>query len=304
MTDTYQLTDANPQRELVWRIILGVFSVLMICVTAYTMNLVITKKASKAYLPALWGASAGAVIAVSFGYLGLQGLLLTLFTCSRNFLIGSLFAQGYDWYRKIAKQKELEKQNVQSELSLLKNQINPHFLFNTLNNIDSLIKSNPPKASKTLVQLSDMMRYMIYDTNTDTIPLKQELNYIENYLKLQNLQYPNDKLVDYTVTGDIDNIRIAPMLFIPFIENAFKHCTDKEKENAIRLSFEIINRTIIFTSVNISDKEQVISKDKSSGVGLEIVKRRLELRYPQMHTLVIKEENNLFCISLKIKADD
>jgi len=204
----------------------------------------------------------------------------------------------------VKRQQELEKKSLQSELALLKNQINPHFLFNTLNNIDSLIKSNPDRASATLVELSDMMRYMIYDTNVERVPLKQELVYIENYLDLQKMQFSNPNLVSYEVRGNTEKIAIPPMLFIPFIENAFKHCTNKEKDNAISFIFDINKGRIVFEANNIADKNFMISKDKSSGVGLDIVKRRLEILYPERHTLQIKEDNNLFCVLLEIKLHD
>jgi len=230
--------------------------------------------------------------------------IYSVFTMLKYAISGLLLYAIFDWYKKIYQQKELERQNIQSELAVLKNQINPHFLFNTLNNIDSLIKSNPSRASQTLVELSDIMRYMIYDTNVETVPLAQELNYVDNYLKLQSLQYANADLVDYNINGDPKDINIAPMLFIPFIENAFKHCTDKETANAICLSFEIKDDTVIFTSINIADKGHTINKDKSSGVGLDIVKRRLELLYPDKYQLKIMDENNIFYVTLTIRIND
>jgi hypothetical protein len=217
---------------------------------------------------------------------------------------GILFYLGIDWYNTKQRQKELEKQNLQSELALLKNQINPHFLFNTLNNIDSLIKTNPNHASQSLIELSDMMRYMLYETKPERVPLQNELAYIENYMKLQKLQYANTQLVEYSVSGNPCEIKVAPMLFIPFIENAFKHCTDKEKIHAIRFSFEISPKQIIFQSSNISDDKHLIFKDSSNGVGLETVKRRLEILYPKRYSLQIDKKNDLFCVSLMIYLDD
>jgi len=211
---------------------------------------------------------------------------------------------GYDWFNKQKRTQELEKKNLQSELSMLKNQINPHFLFNTLNNIDSLIKKNPDCASKSIVELSDMMRYMIYETNVEKIPLKKEQEYIDNYMALQKLQYFNDDLVEYTITGNPENIEVAPMLFIPFIENAFKHCTNKETKHAIRFSFSLDAEKICFEATNIADKTQSISKDKTSGIGLDTVKRRLEILYPKRYSLEIQEKNDLFCVSLMIKIND
>ena len=210
----------------------------------------------------------------------------------------------FDWFNKQKQTKELEKQNLHSELALLKNQINPHFLFNTLNNIDSLIKKNPDYASKSIIELSGIMRYMIYETNVDRVPLQKELDYIDNYLCLQKLQYFNDELVEYTVIGDPKDKEIAPMLFIPFVENAFKHCTDKEKKHAIQFSFLLESNKITFDAINIADKTQDLSKDKSGGIGLETVKRRLEFLYPNRYSLQISEKNDLFCISLMIATDD
>jgi LytS/YehU family sensor histidine kinase len=206
-----------------------------------------------------------------------------------------------DWFKKQKLAQELEKKNLQSELSMLKNQINPHFLFNTLNNIDSLIKKNPDYASQSIVELSDMMRYMIYETNVKKVPLAKELKYIDDYLALQKLQYFNDDLVEYTVVGNPDNIEIAPMLFIPFIENAFKHCTDKETKHAIRFSFAIDADKIRFDAVKKKKKNHAISKDETSGIGLETVKRRLEILYPNRYSLGIDEKNDLFCVSLEIQ---
>lgn len=239
--------------------------------------------------------------------LGNQSFLLAfgrLISALPSSFIGIILYVSYDWFRKHEHQKELEKQNLQSELQLLKNQINPHFLFNTLNNIDSLIRSNPEKASNALVQISGIMRYMIYETNTPWVPLKKELEYIENYLHLQHLQYANLQLVDYSVKGNPDSIQVAPMLFIPFIENAFKHCTDKTKTSAIRICFEITDKQISFFISNIADQTQSIHKDETRGIGLNIVKRRLDIIYPEQYTLCIKEINNLFCVTLSLKTHD
>lgn len=219
----------------------------------------------------------------------------------RSSVTGILLYILYDWFQKKQKQKELKRQNLQSELKLLKNQLNPHFLFNTLNNIDSLICSSPEKASKSLVQMSDMMRYMIYETNTPEVNLTQELEYIENYLDLQRLQYDNPNLVSYTLEGTPANIRVAPMLFIAFIENAFKHCTDKKASDAIRVFFQIQESGIHFEIFNLFDPAKQINKDASSGIGLHIIKRRLDMLYPHRYDLQINQKNGYFDVSLTIK---
>ncbi len=216
---------------------------------------------------------------------------------------GMISYLGFDWFNKQKRTKELEKQNLQSELTLLRHQVNPHFLFNTLNNIDSLVKSNPDKASATIIELSAMMRYMIYETNTNKVPLQKELDYIRNFLELQKLQYANPELVEYSLTGSPDNKQVAPMIFIAFIENAFKHCTNKDIKHAIRIMIRIESDHIDFEAVNY-DGGEVISKDSASGIGLDAVRRRLNLLYPDSHQLFIQRKNDLFCVSLTIQLND
>jgi two-component system LytT family sensor kinase len=202
------------------------------------------------------------------------------------------------------KNERLARQNLQSELALLKNQINPHFLFNTLNNIDSLIKSNTHQASESLVRLSDILRYMIYDTDVARVPLSAEISHIESYAELQKLQFANKELVTLYVHGNPGNIPVAPMLFIPFVENAFKHCTDKSIAGAIQFTFTIHDQHVKFESVNVSGRTQRINKDGAGGVGLNIVRRRLELIYPGRHTLSIKDENNTFSVTLTVNTHE
>ncbi|MDR0835823.1 MAG: histidine kinase [Tannerella sp.] len=221
-------------------------------------------------------------------------------TVLQSEIFGGLFYFAIDWYNKKQRQKELEKQNLQSELKLLKNQINPHFLFNTLNNIDSLIKSDTDKASAALLAMSDMMRYMIYDTNTEKVPLVQELAYIENYLNLQAMQFANTELVKYSVEGNSGDIAVAPMLFIPFIENAFKHCSGKTVRHAICIMFAMDGATIRFRAENIVNPETPITKDATGGIGLDTVKRRLEILYPDKYALQINEKNDCFSVFLTI----
>jgi len=236
-------------------------------------------------------------------FAGLHNILFNFMSLVYAFeplFLGTSFCLGIDWYKKKEQKKELEKQNLQSELKLLKNQVNPHFLFNTLNNIDSLIRSNPDKASSMLVGMSGMMRYMIYDTNSNISPFSQELQQIRNYIDLQKMQYANPDLVAYSEEGNPEGIEVAPMLFIPFIENAFKHCTDKTVKYAIQFSFKIEEKIIYFESKNISNFTQHIEKDSTRGIGLETVKRRLELLYPNKHQLQIDEKNNIFAVSLTL----
>lgn len=238
------------------------------------------------------------IFTVNLGYYSFLSLayVFTLFFA----ISGFFFFLLENWFET----QKLVRENLQSELALLKNQINPHFLFNTLNNIDSLIKSNTEKASYTLLKLSEILRYMIYDTNTEKVQLADEIRYIESYMELQKLQFANSELVSLTVQGNPGNIPVAPMLFIPFVENAFKHCTDKGTPNAIKFKFTVSDRQIQFESDNLSDNKRIINKDEASGVGLNNVRRRLELIYPGRHTLAIKEDNNIFSVTLTVNTHD
>jgi len=215
-------------------------------------------------------------------------------------ILGSLFRIFENWI----KTEKLAKQNLQSEMALLKSQVNPHFLFNTLNNIDSLIKTNTDKASEMLVKLSEIMRYMIYETNIERVYLSNEISHLKSYIDLQKIQFANAELASLSIKGSPNNILIAPMLFIPFVENAFKHCTNKNAQNAIRISFSIEKNIINFNCENIFDTTQHIFKDGASGVGLNIVERRLNLIYSGKHSLIINEKNNTFQVILSIDTNE
>jgi sensor histidine kinase YesM len=269
---------------------------------------IMKKGGYKKYLaPALFVAVLPYVIAKLSSYVIFAVNLSYIYFLSLTYIITLFYAvSGFFFYllEHWLQNEKLARQNLQSELALLKNQINPHFLFNTLNNIDSLIKSNPEKASETLLKLSDILRYMIYDTNVPQVNLSDEISHIESYTDLQKIQFANRELATLSISGNPGNIQIAPMLFIPFVENAFKHCTDKSKPRAICFAFTISDRSVKFESVNLSDKARRINKDGASGVGLAIVKRRLELLYPGRHTLVIREENNTYNVTLSVNTHE
>jgi two-component system, LytTR family, sensor kinase len=230
-----------------------------------------------------------------------------LYSLSLTYVITAFFAVSGFFFCLLehwSETQKLARENLQSELALLKNQINPHFLFNTLNNIDSLIKSNPEKASETLVKLSDILRYMIYDTNVARVQMSDEIRHIESFIDLQKIQFSNSELVSISVQGNPENIPIAPMLFIPFVENAFKHCTDKSNPSAIKFSFTIHDKSVNFESANVSNRDQRMNKDETSGIGLNIVRRRLEIIYPGRHELKINEENNIFRVILSVDTHE
>ncbi|MEM8893508.1 MAG: sensor histidine kinase [Bacteroidota bacterium] len=205
-----------------------------------------------------------------------------------------------DWFRNYKRQMELESQNLQSELALLRNQINPHFLFNTLNNIDSMVYKVAPQASDAIVKLSELMRYMLYDANTDEVRLSQEIHHLRSFMDLQKMRLKNH---DVHLSLDIgsDQIMIAPMLFIPFVENAFKHGQWSQDAFRVKVELSQMDDTLRFKAVNDFDPSKVDHKDKAGGIGLTNVKRRLELLYADRHDLEISQENGQFTVELSLK---
>lgn len=204
------------------------------------------------------------------------------------------------WFQNQQMKSELENKNKTSELALLRTQLNPHFLFNTLNNIDSLILTNPEKASDAIIKLSDIMRFMLYDTNTDMVSLEKELNYLKSYIALQQMRFKDSKFVKFVNEGNCNGKTIAPMLFIPFVENAFKHGSKNVKSPGIEIYLTCKEDSISFDVINHFDGTQEMNKDKTQGIGLANTRRRLELLYPGQHELRITRENGFYTSSLKI----
>jgi two-component system, LytTR family, sensor kinase len=201
------------------------------------------------------------------------------------------------FYADIKIKEELSKKNFEVELALVKSQISPHFLFNTLNNIDILIEKDAIKASRYLNQLSEMMRFMLYETKTEKIPLIKELDYIEKYIALQKIRTANDEYMMYHVEGDPSSWNIEPMLFIPIIENAFKHAENKKIKAAIRIEFSISAEKLIFTCVNRFNKQQS-SKLEHSGLGNDLIKRRLDLLLRDRYIYEVKTDADNYNVQL------
>jgi len=218
-------------------------------------------------------------------------------------LLGGLFQFLLAWYKNNQLRIELERQNQESKLALLRSQINPHFLFNTLHNIDTLIKDDPKKASVSLIKLSDIMRYMLREGLSGTVPIEKELEHIENYISLERLRLKNEDFINFTIEGNFKELKIAPMLFIPFVENAFKHSVDSDIDNGINVCFTFLNNTITFICENKFDMSE-IDKDKSHGIGLGTVMKRLEILFPNKHNLNIIKENSFFKVRLEINCDE
>ncbi len=217
--------------------------------------------------------------------------------------IMALMIRGFvKWLHDLKANEALNEQRYQAEIELLKSKINPHFLFNTINNIDMLISSDPGRASQYLNALSDIMRFMLYETKDERIPLAKELDYIRKYIDLQRIRSSNEAYVTCRISGDGKPLQIAPMLFIPFIENAFKHAESKKSEQAIVISLAIEQKTITF---ECSNRYSVlpVSDLYAGGLGNDLMKKRLELLYPDKHTLQIADKNDFYTVKLTINAD-
>lgn len=195
---------------------------------------------------------------------------------------------------------ELSTQNKISEMALLKAQINPHFLFNTLNNIYSLIYQKSNEAPSAIMKLSELMRYMVYETNADKVPLEKEINYLKSYIELQLLRLKNKDFVAFTVEGNIYGKTIAPMLLIPFVENAFKHGDKKSENPGIVIHLVMEDEKMSFDVVNFFQQNGTMNKDETGGIGVLNVKRRLELIHPNSHSLNVSKTETQYNVHLEL----
>jgi two-component system, LytTR family, sensor kinase len=212
----------------------------------------------------------------------------------------ALVIKGFiNWYNEKKLKEALKQKNHEMELALIKSKLDPHLLFNTINNIDALIIKDAVEASNYLNKLSDIMRFMLYETMSEKILLSQEIEYIEKYIALQKIRTANIHYVHFSVTGNIGNKMIAPMVFIPFIENAFKHTNNKKLENAISVHIIISNKTIQLVCENKFDSKPTV-RQPDSGLGNELIQKRLQLIYPEKHTLEVNKTNELYTVNLTI----
>ncbi len=213
----------------------------------------------------------------------------------------ALVIKGFiTWFNEIKLKELLKEKNHEMEMALIKSKLDPHLLFNTINNIDSLILKDATEASNYLNKLSDIMRFMLYETMAEKILLSKELEYIEKYIALQKIRTANPNYVQYTVTGNVGNKFIAPMVFIPFIENAFKHTNNKKLENAITVRIIITDATIQLLCENKLDAKPTV-RQANSGLGNDLIQKRLALIYPHNHSLVVNKTNDLYAVNLTIQ---
>ena len=223
----------------------------------------------------------------------------TIFFDSTYVLYGIIFYFiRYAYFREL-EQRELLIQNRHAELQFLRSQLNPHFLFNSLNNIYALVYANSSRALPAIAELSELLRYMLYHSD-ERVSLDKELDYIRKYIGLQKLRYEQAIYAELFVTGSTKDIAIAPLVLIPFIENGFKHGDFSTVNAGLVVTIQADKEKLSVFCVNNKGNHQ---KDGMGGIGLENVKRRLELLYPGKHTLRIDDKKDSFAVNLELIYD-
>ena len=216
-------------------------------------------------------------------------------------IAGAAFKLVFDQLRLQKRIAELAKENAEAELNFLKSQINPHFLFNSLNSVYFLIDKGNPDARQALHTFSDMLRYQLYEANGEKIPIEKEINYLQDYVHLQQLRKDENYKVEFNCSPEVKNFSIEPLLLIPFVENAFKHISHRtNKANFVKVDLARSNGYFEFAVEN-SREEGIYTTEQHGGIGMNNVKRRLELLYPDAHKLDVNNDANTFKINLKLK---
>lgn len=223
-------------------------------------------------------------------------LFIALLLISFNLSVELFFKSQRD-KKKIT---QLKYNEMQTKLDYLKYQINPHFFMNTLNNIHALVDIDTEKAKQTVVELSKLMRYVLYEADKKMILLQKEIQFLNHYAELMRIRYPSDSVkIELDLQKDTGNVVIPPLLFISFVENAFKHGVSFRTESYVKISMRTDNQNIIFTCCNSNAKH---NQDQHHGIGLDNIRNRLELLYPNKYVLSITEQDNEFGVLMVIPA--
>lgn len=227
-------------------------------------------------------------------YLRLMGIFIVVFFAS------SIKLLKY-WYLLQQKSSALVKEKIEAELNFLKSQVHPHFLFNTLNNLYALTLKKSEKSPEVVLKLSDILSYMLYDCNEDFIPLKKEIDLINNFITLEKLRYSQKHNIVIDIQNNIEGKKIAPMILFPFVENSFKHgIGDNTEKSYIKIIIKVIINELKFTVENSKARNKK-RKSKEQGIGLENIRRRLNMIYRNNYSLDIKESDDSFSINLEVK---
>ena len=230
----------------------------------------------------------------SFGIALYHSYIVTIFI-----VIGLIYRIVTDWTKNEQVQQKLRSEKVMAELTHLKSQVNPHFLFNTLNNLYYLCMKKDDIAPDVVMKLSELMRYVVSVGSKDVVSLNEELLNLESYIELEKLRLRTPDCVKYSATGEINHQPIAPLILLPFVENAFKHSKELIDEG-LDIRIEVNERELQMTVVN---RHNALDRPKREGVGLENVKRRLEITYPYNYQLEISDQSGIFSVCLKLKLN-
>lgn len=215
-------------------------------------------------------------------------------------LIGGFIHLAFSFINNQHEKKSLENASLLAEINSLKSQINPHFLFNTLNTIYSQVYHKSDNAEKSILKLSEILRYVIYDSNSEKIELNKDIHYLSNYIHLQRMRLPERVRINYKINGQLIGLSIAPLLLITFIENAFKHGISYRNDSLINITIDVFDKTLTMVVSNPSGSENTFDAD---GVGLKNAKRRLELIYPGQYQLATRNEDRVYSVNLKINLN-
>jgi sensor histidine kinase YesM len=225
----------------------------------------------------------------------LEGVIVVILTYALKYTLIAFITQN--------ELLKLQKEKLQLELNALKSQVNPHFLFNTLNNLYSLTLKNSDKSSEVVLKLSDIMRYVLYQSNESKVPVAKELEFIQNYIALQKIRYNEGYKISYNIYGNINGQVVAPLLLIDFIENAFKHGLDSRfNDGFVNVNITLDENKFDFSVKNAKGQnDDGTIADRTHGIGLNNIKRRLELMYPDHYELDINDQPESFEVNLKLQ---
>jgi hypothetical protein len=217
----------------------------------------------------------------------------------KYFIYGQLYFFAESWYKDKQLKQELQKEKSAAELAFLRSQINPHFLFNTINDIYALMYQKSARAPEALLKLSELLRYMLREGNAEMVPLTQELRYLGNVIELQRIGAKDKAYINFEVEGYIGGQEVASLLFISFVENAFKHGVLNDLQNPICIQLTGASNSVTFS---VRNKKNIGQKDHTGGIGLANVRRRLELIYPGKHQLDINETDEYYTVNLILQT--
>jgi sensor histidine kinase YesM len=206
------------------------------------------------------------------------------------------------WYIKEQRNLQLQKENAEAQLQLLKAQVHPHFLFNTLNNIYSHTQNTAPVASQLVMGLSDMLRFMLYECNQPQVPLSKELKMVQDYISLEQIRYDDNLDVHVDLPANTDNLTIAPLLLLPLVENCFKHGTSHMIDQPWLSLHITLEKDRMYIKL-MNGKTNEVTKSNYKGIGIMNVRKRLDLLYPGKHELAITDEEDVFIVNLWLELD-